>query len=57
MAMRTSGWTKIQGASETLYLAGMLSADRTGNTVGEGDFNPHCPDEMQFLASRLTILI
>jgi enamine deaminase RidA (YjgF/YER057c/UK114 family) len=31
--------TRIRGTAETLYVAGMVSADRAGNTVGESDFN------------------
>lgn len=30
---------RVRGASETLYLAGMLAADAAGNSVGEGDFD------------------
>jgi enamine deaminase RidA (YjgF/YER057c/UK114 family) len=30
---------RVRGATETIYLAGMLPADLTGQTVGEGDFD------------------
>jgi enamine deaminase RidA (YjgF/YER057c/UK114 family) len=30
--------TRVRGATETLYIAGMVSVDRAGKTVGGGDF-------------------
>jgi enamine deaminase RidA (YjgF/YER057c/UK114 family) len=40
-------------ASEFLFIAGMLSADKDGNVVGDGDFDAQCRQVFQNLHEAL----
>jgi enamine deaminase RidA (YjgF/YER057c/UK114 family) len=44
---------RVRGAAETLYIAGMLPADREGRIVGEGDFDVQADQVFANIATAL----
>ena len=45
---------RVRGASETIYIAGMLSVDKMGRIVGEGDFDVQANQVFANIEAALT---
>ncbi|MGH8706211.1 MAG: RidA family protein [Burkholderiales bacterium] len=48
-----SHMTRVKGARETLYIAGMLASDRAGNVVGKDSFDAQCAQVFRNIEAAL----